>query len=128
MGTNATVYIKDGDSLICAIERTCDGYLSGLGMELLEFLKGKKIVNGFSVNDTWDSFNGMGCLAASLVKHLKHGIGDVYMCFPVVDADEYYSYTIYNKKKTIYMTVKYGDEEISGPIADLIKNKVFKDN
>lgn len=127
MATSATIYIKDNDFLICAIERTCDGYLSGLGMELLEFLKGKKIVNGFSSGDGWNSFNGMGCLAASLVKHLKDGIGNVYLCYPA-DNHDYYSYTIYNKNKTIYMTAKYGDEEISGTIADLLKNKAFKDN
>ena len=57
-----------------------DGYPEGLGVTLAYYLEEKKITNGLSSKDNEDLiFNGMGCLAASIVAYLKDGPGDVYI-------------------------------------------------
>ena len=57
-----------------------DGYPEGLGVTLGWYLSGKRVVNGIGSKDNEDLiFNGMGCLAASLVAHLKDGPGNVYI-------------------------------------------------
>ena len=55
-----------------------DGYPEGLGVTLADYLDGKKITNGLG-RDNDNLFNGMGCLAASIVAELKDGPGDVYI-------------------------------------------------
>jgi hypothetical protein len=56
-----------------------DGYPEGLGVTLASYLNGKKIVNGLGARDFQGVFNGMGCLAASLVAELKDGPGNIYI-------------------------------------------------
>jgi hypothetical protein len=56
-----------------------DGYPEGLGVTLASYLDGKKITNGLSDRNDYSVFNGMGCLAASVVAELKDGPGDVYI-------------------------------------------------
>ena len=57
-----------------------DGYPEGLGVTLGWYLSGKRVVNGIGSKDNEDFiFNGMGCLAASLVAELKDGPGNVYI-------------------------------------------------
>ena len=57
-----------------------DGYPEGLGVTLAYYLEEKRITNGLSSKDNEDLiFNGMGCLAASLIAYLKDGPGDVYI-------------------------------------------------
>ena len=56
-----------------------DGYPEGLGVTLASYLDDKKVTNGLSGRNDYSVFNGMGCLAASLVAELKDGPGDVYI-------------------------------------------------
>ena len=57
-----------------------DGYPEGLGVILASYLDDKRVVNGIGSKDDEDLiFNGMGCLAASLVAELKDGPGNVYI-------------------------------------------------
>ena len=56
-----------------------DGYPEGLGVTLASYLDGKKITNGLSDRNDYSVFNGMGCLAASIIAELKDGPGDVYI-------------------------------------------------
>ena len=57
-----------------------DGYPEGLGVTLANYLLGTRIVNGIGPKDNEDViFNGMGCLAASIVAELKDGPGNVYI-------------------------------------------------
>ncbi len=58
--------------------RQYDGYPSGHGTELADFLKGGKVVNGIGGNDT-NVFNGAGCLAAQMIAHFKDGAGGIYI-------------------------------------------------
>ena len=90
MATRAKVHIarrEEGVSfseipkkVIVSIYSHWDGYPEGLGVTLAYYLEEKKITNGLSSKDNEDLiFNGMGCLAASLVAYLKDGPGDVYI-------------------------------------------------
>lgn len=97
MGTRSLTYIIDenGDNVIC-IYRQFDGYLRGMGKALKEFVSDGKVVNGLS-GDEDKVFNGVGCFAAQLVKHLKERPGNVYLFPAVNDRDDWqdYEYRIY---------------------------------
>lgn len=97
MGTRCLTVIKDdtGEE-ICVLYRQYDGYPSGHGKELKKFLAGKTIINGYgSEKDYEKHFNGMTCLAASLVAHFKTTIGGFYL-YPAGTRDtrEEYIYEI----------------------------------
>ena len=71
-------FSEEPNKTIVDIYHHWDGYPEGLGVTLASYLDDKKIVNGLS-RDYQDVFNGMGCLAASIVAELKYGPGDVYI-------------------------------------------------
>ena len=83
---------------ILCMYRQYDGYLSGHGAELAEFLQDFNVVNGYNSNTPKRSANGMGCLAAQLIAHFKDGIGNIYIHEPNdSDCGEEYTYTIYEE-------------------------------
>ena len=55
-----------------------DGYPEGLGVTLASYLNDYHIVNGMG-RENDNLFNGIGCMAASIVAELKDGPGDVYI-------------------------------------------------
>ncbi len=59
--------------------RQYDGYLSGHGNDLAEFLMPFTIVNGISLNEERKIANGSGCLAAQTIAHFKDDIGGIYL-------------------------------------------------
>jgi hypothetical protein len=71
-------FSEEPNKTIVDIYHHWDGYPEGLGVTLASYLDGKKITNGLG-RDNDNLFNGMGCLAASLVAELKDGPGDVYI-------------------------------------------------
>jgi len=81
MSTRALTIIQDKKgSDVAVLYRQMDGYPSEHGRELVEFLKGKTIIEGFTTSDTGgDKFNGIHCLAASIVAHFKKEIGMFYL-------------------------------------------------
>lgn len=56
---------------ICVMYRQCDGYPSGHGAELKDFLLGMEIINGIPGNPPKKFANGIPCLAAQLIAHFK---------------------------------------------------------
>jgi hypothetical protein len=58
--------------------RQYDGYPSGHGVELVDFLNSGKVVNGLGADDR-NVFNGAGCLAAQMIAHFKNGAGGFYL-------------------------------------------------
>ena len=78
MATRAKVHIarrEEGvsfseipEKVIVSIYSHWDGYPEGLGVTLAEYLNGKVVTNGLGKRDDYNLFNGMGCLAASLVE------------------------------------------------------------
>jgi len=115
MGTRSLTYIEESwqtavadeennnevhekkQNILC-MYRQYDGYLSGHGAELAEFLQDFNVVNGYNSNTPKRSANGMGCLAAQLIAHFKDGIGNIYIHEPNdSDCGEEYTYTIYEE-------------------------------
>ena len=73
-------FSEEPNQTIVEIYHHWDGYPEGLGVTLGVYLSGKRVVNGIGSKDNEDLiFNGMGCLAASLVAKLKDGPGNVYI-------------------------------------------------
>ena len=84
------------EKIVC-MYRQYDGYPSGMGADLVEFLSGSKVVNGLGIDDMNSKrvFNGAGCLAAQLVAHFKEGAGGFYLYNPnVKDCGQNYEYEI----------------------------------
>jgi hypothetical protein len=67
------------DTEIVVMYRQYDGYPSGHGIQLAEFLAKGKLVNGISFAESQLVFNGMGCLAAQVVSNFKEGAGNIYL-------------------------------------------------
>ena len=82
--------------------RQFDGYPEGHGLELAEFLKDIKIVNGIGTDQRKLSkyANGEGCLAAQMVKHFKNDLGYIYLELCEGEPGDYgdeYIYTLFPK-------------------------------
>jgi hypothetical protein len=58
--------------------RQYDGYPSGHGLELVEFLNSGKVVNGIGMGDV-KVFNGASCLAAQMIAYFKNEAGGFYI-------------------------------------------------
>ena len=101
MGTRSLTFVYDGDVPVINIYRQYDGYPSGHGHELAQFLDSKTLVNGFGEQNSFDA-NGMGCLAAQLIVQLKHGVGGIYI-YPVSSTDCFqdYEYHVYEDRVVV---------------------------
>ena len=133
MATRATVSIakreegvsfnKKPNKTIVDIYHHYDGYPEGLGVKLASYLDDYHIVNGAGrEGDTL--FNGIGCMAASIIAHLKDGPGNVY----IEDKDSPHGWLDYNYYvwgdyyKSIWISIFDGDECIFvGEPRDLLK-------
>ena len=95
MGTRSLTFVYDGNVPVINIYRQFDGYPSGHGHELAQFLNSKILVNGYGEQNSAEA-NGMGCLAAQLIVQLKHGVGGIYI-YPVTSTDCFqdYEYHVY---------------------------------
>lgn len=96
MSTRSLTFVKDDTNrVVMNMYRQCDGYPSGLGTELYEFLKDIKMVNGLGDDFAKKIANGAGCLAAQIVAHFKDGPGGVYLLHPSSkDCGQEYEYHI----------------------------------
>ena len=80
MGTRSLTFVYDGEKPIVNMYRQFDGYPSGHGLELAEFLNSfDEVVNGLPVGDTRRLANGMGCLAAQMIANFKDSAGGFYI-------------------------------------------------
>jgi len=84
-----------------------DGYPSGHPVELAEFLKEFKIVNGLPFGDDSKMANGLGCLAAQYIARFKMSAGDIYVESPDTERDwiEYITYVWGVEDKDIWMSI-----------------------
>ena len=101
MGTRSLTFVYEGDVPVINIYRQYDGYPSGHGHELAQFLDSKTLVNGFGKQNSFEA-NGMGCLAAQLIVQLKHGVGGIYI-YPVSSTDCFqdYEYHVYEDRVVV---------------------------
>jgi predicted ThiF/HesA family dinucleotide-utilizing enzyme len=79
MGTRSITYVYDEDEKLVCMYRQFDGYPSGHGAELGNFLKDIVIVNGLRMSETRSVANRAGCLAAQMIQHFKEGPGGIYL-------------------------------------------------
>jgi hypothetical protein len=96
MGTRSLTFVYDGETPLINMYRQFDGYPTGHGAELAEFLAPFTMVNGLQPGDQRKTANGMGCLAAQLIAHFKDGAGGFYI-HPVTDTEcgQDYEYHVY---------------------------------
>ena len=95
MGTRSLTFVYEENKPVVNMYRQFDGYPSGHGAELAEFLCSGKLVNGYSETKT-KQFNGMGCLAAQMIANFKNTVGGFYI-YPVTSTDcwQEYEYHVY---------------------------------
>ena len=96
MGTRSLTFVYDEEGrTIISMYRQYDGYPSGHGKELAEFLEPITMVNGIGISEARKITNGPGCLAAQLVSHFKDGPGGIYLePTTAVDCGQDYEYHI----------------------------------
>ena len=104
MGTRSLTYVYVEDTPIMCMYRQFDGYPSGHGVELAEFLTQIEMGNGISGKPELFSFaNGMGCLAAQMIVNFKKSPGGFYI-YPV-ELDQAcwqeYEYHVYEKQVVV---------------------------
>ena len=110
MGTRSLtfVYEKYGQvqKPVVNMYRQFDGYPTGHGAELAEFLSSGTMVNGLGVGSKTLQFNGMGCLAAQMVAHFKESPGGFYIHpTDITECGQDYEYHIYDSGKGLYVEV-----------------------
>ena len=94
MGTRSTTRVVCGDITLVNMYRQYDGYPSGHGKDLAEFLEPITMANGIGMTEAVIA-NGPGCLAAQLVSHFKDGPGGIYLePTTAVDCGQDYEYHI----------------------------------
>lgn len=108
MGTRSLTFVYTEDNTpIINMYRQFDGYPTGHGAELAEFLLSGRMVNGLTGMGKEKQFNGMGCLAAQMIAHFKQSAGGFYI-HPVTSTDcwQDYEYHVYEDRVRIYDMTK----------------------
>lgn len=104
MGTRSLTFVYDGEKPVINMYRQFDGYPSGHGSELAEFLTPIQVINGIGSeqNRIGRFANGMGCLAAQMIAHFKDSVGGFYI-HPVTDTDcwQDYEYHVFEDKVVV---------------------------
>ena len=117
MGTRSLTYMYEDNMPLVCMYRQFDGYLSGHGSELAEFLSDIKMVNGIGVNAPSNIANGAGCLAAQLVSHFKTDPGGIYIV--PADTDRMgidYVYQVHVNGDSINVKVEGYEGKFSGTV------------
>ena len=104
------VWGEDRDEILINMYRQYDGYPEGHGVDLVEFLDGRVVGNGISMNAPEKFSNGAACLAAQLVANFKspNEPGGFYL-YPAdaQDCGQDYEYDIFvqpNEEITVKVT------------------------
>lgn len=72
---------KRKKNLFVTVYRQMNGYPSGHGLDLANFISSGKMVNGIGLDIVGRVFNGAGCFAAQLISALKgDSAGSIYIC------------------------------------------------
>ena len=99
MGTPALITVLETDRegnehVLLTFMAQCDGYLDGYGLLLAEACDAP-IVNGITQHGLGKEFNGMGCLAATLIAKFKQDVGHIYIERPRLHRDAQCWYYVY---------------------------------
>ena len=131
MGTRSITRIQvDGETLV-AVYRQFDGYISGHGKDLADFMNTRKIVNGIMFGAEDKVFNGPGCLAANIIWMMKDkdqgSAGGIYIHSTDTEDEEYaYNINVVSKEQSDPWGPDYEDY----PIITVIRcgEKIFEGN
>lgn len=88
--------------------RQMDGYPTGHGRDLKEFLSGFKTGNGIPVSGVPEKYaSGMSCLACQVIAHFKEGPGSFYL-YPAKTRNcwEDYIYTLTEREGKVWFKVQ----------------------
>jgi hypothetical protein len=129
MGTRSLTFVYDGEEPIINMYRQYDGYPSGHGAEIAEFLAPFTLVNGLQLGETRKVANGMGCLAAQLVANFKESAGGFYL-YPTSAADcgQDYEYHIYNKDGELRLAITNRGCNFFGLTQSDVNESIFEGN
>lgn len=121
MGTRSLTLVYDDEEILVNMYRQFDGYPSGHGKELFDFLSSGKLVNGLG-NEEGLVFNGMKCLAAAVVAHFKTGPGGIYLQ-PAKSRDcgqdyEYYVHGGFDRRDVTVVVRSYKKKLFEGSLED----------
>ena len=99
---------KQKQEKLVTMYRQYDGYPSGHGQELADFINSGKVVNGISGDEKRKVFNGAGCFAAQMISHFKgDGAGGFYIYSnSTKDVGEQYEYHVLVDFNTKQITLK----------------------
>jgi hypothetical protein len=131
MGTRSHTFVldyefkKDKPGVVLKMYRQMDGYPTGHGQDLFDFLKDFSIVNGLS-GDPGKIANGAGCLAAQIVAHFKTAPGGIYLSDMKLEDREEYNYFIGVKSRNpLMLMVVDGNGTVlyKGPLKDFDAEK-----
>jgi hypothetical protein len=101
MGTRSLTFVYNDGAPIINMYRQFDGYPTGHGRELAEFLTSGKLVDGYSEKQSVQ-FNGMGCLAAQMIANFKNSVGGFYIySVDSTDCWQEYEYHVYENKVVV---------------------------
>lgn len=106
--TNVYQMASLGGEIVCSFYRHFDGYPSGHGKDLSEWLKGKNLVNGIGSGFRKDiDFNRSGSMAIYLMSHICNELNTSVEVIPTGSSDygEEYIYNIYFDKSFKIETV-----------------------
>lgn len=120
MGTRSLTRVFDNDKQILCMYRQMDGYPSGHGAELADFLASGALVNGYTMGTKERQFNGAGCLAAQMICEFKQGkVGGIYI-YPIETDDSWqdYEYHVHIKHGQIRVIVYEGKASDQAVIFD----------
>ena len=122
MGTRHLTYIYgDSDTILLCMYGQWDGYPSGHGADLAQFLNSfDAIVNGIPVGDKRKMANGMGCLAAQLVAHFKKEVGQYYIYPPKLGHDCWQEYEYHIRPNSVKVTDGSGYSLFNGTWEDFL--------
>ena len=99
---------KQKQEKLLTMYRQFDGYPSGHGQELADFIKSGIVVNGISCNETSKVFNGAGCFAAQMISHFKGDSAGGFYIYSnsAKDVGEEYEYHVLVNFDTKQITLK----------------------
>lgn len=98
MGTHASTRVQVGSEVVVNMYRHYDGYTSAHGVELAQFLKDIRLVNGLGADKSTVA-NGMDDLAAQIIAHFKKESGGFYLSS--IGNTEEYDYLVYERDGNI---------------------------
>ena len=125
MGTRSLTFVYDGEEAIVNMYRQYDGYPSGHGAELAQFLSKGRLIYGLTGKET-TQFNGMGCLAAQMVAEFKDGPGQFYL-YPTSakDCGQDYEYHIYERDNEVRVRIQNRGFNMFGLTMDETNEALF---